>query len=125
MNCIVKGYDNRTTNKPALTEGAKYILQQIQISRAEIEKQMMEEVKIIQKSQPKINVEKLREQIENFKQKKRNAIDLVLDGLISKDDLAEQNAYYDEQIAVDYYLNCVSFGYCVKYHMQKTNMYFF
>lgn len=99
-NGVVKGCDNRTTNEPALTAGVKYILQQIQISRAEIEKQMLEEIEIIQKSQPNVNIEKLREQIENFKQKKRNAIDLMLDGLISKDDLAEQNAYYDEQIAV-------------------------
>ena len=183
-NGIVKGCDNKTTNEPALTAGAKYILQQIQISRAEIEKQMLEEIKIIQKSQPKVDVEKLREEVEKFKQKKRNAIDLVLDGLISKDDLAEQNAYYDEQIAalnekistrqnlsaahkrqldkireyikavretdeldidntelyrdlvqkivvyenkdsriLDYYLNCVPFGFRVTYHMQKPNMY--
>lgn len=98
-NGVVKGCDNRTTNEPALIAGVKYILQQIQISRAEIEKQMLEEIKVIQKSQPNVDIEKLREQIENFKQKKRNAIDLMLDGLISKDDLAEQNAYYDEQIA--------------------------
>ena len=108
----------------------------------------------------------------------------MLDGLISKDDLAEQNAYYDEQIAaltekisadsnldaahkrqldkireyiravreagemdiedtelyrdlvqkivvyenkdnrtLEYFLNCVPFGFRVTYHMQKPNMY--
>lgn len=183
-NGVVKGCDNRTTNEPALTAGVKYILQQIQISRAEIEKQMLEEIEVIQKSQPNVDIEKLREQIENFKQKKRNAIDLMLDGLISKDDLAEQNAYYDELIAalnekistrqnlsaahkrqldkireyikavretdemdidnaelyrdlvqkivvyeskdsrvLEYYLNCVPFGFRVQYHMQKPNQY--
>ncbi len=183
-NGEVKGCDNKTTNEPALTAGAKYILRQIQISRVEIEEQLLEEIKIIQKSEPKANVKKLQEQIENLKQKKRNAIDLVLDGLISKEDLAEQNSYYDEQISLlteristgqntsaahkkqldkireyiravretggldidntelyrdlvknivvyeskderilEYYLNCVPFGFRVKYHMQKPNMY--
>ena len=183
-NGEVKGCDNKTTNEPALTAGAKYILRQIQISRAEIEEQLLEEIKVIQKSEPKANVKKLQEQIENLKQKKRNAIDLVLDGLISKEDLAEQNSYYDEQILqlteristgrntsaahkkqldkireyiravretdeldidntelyrdlvikivvyeskderiLEYYLNCVPFGFRVKYHMQKPNMY--
>lgn len=112
-----------------------------------------------------------------LKQKKRNAIDLVLDGLISKDDLAEQNSYYDSQIlsltekintgnnmdavnkkqlegieeyirlvrqtdamnidnteiyrdmtkkivvhenrTVDFYLNCVPFGFRIVFHLQK------
>ena len=181
LNGVVKGCDNKTTNEQALTEGAKYILQQIQISRAEIEKQMLEEIKIIQRCQPTHDVAKLREQIENFKQKKRSAIDLVLDGLITKDDQAEQNSYNDEQIAaltekisannldaahkkqldkineyiravreagefdiddtelycdiiqkivvyenkdnrtLEYFLNCVPFGFRVTYHMQRPN----
>ena len=158
-NGVVKGCDNKTTNESALTEGAKYILQQIQISRAEIEKQMLEEIKIIQKCQPTLDIAKLREQIENLKQKKRNAVDLVLDGLISKDDLAAHKRQLDkireyiravreageldiddtelyrdlvQKIVVyenkdnrtlEYFLNCVPFGFRVTYHMQKPNMY--
>ncbi|MFA6828389.1 MAG: hypothetical protein WCQ74_02500 [Saccharofermentanales bacterium] len=137
----------------------------------------MEEIRIIQNSQPEIDVAKLQSQIDNLKQKKRNAIDLVLDGLISKDDLTEQNSYYDSQIlsltekintgnnmdavnkkqlegieeyiklvrqtdamdidnteiyrdmtkkivvhenrTVDFYLNCVPFGFRIVFHLRK------
>ena len=38
------------------------------------------------------------EQIENFNLKKRKAIDLMIDGLITKEDLKKQTEYYDDEI---------------------------
>lgn len=69
-NGVVKGCDNKTTNEPALTAGARYILQQIQISRDEIEEQLLKDIGFIQRNQPKVDVQKLRNQIENFMQKR-------------------------------------------------------
>ncbi len=176
-NGDIKGCDNKTIGEAVLAFGVRHILQQIQVSQSEIENELLEEIRIIQNSQPEIDVAKLQNQIDNLKQKKRNAIDLVLDGLISKDDLAEQNSYYDSQIlslnekinngnnmdavnkkqlegieeyirlvrqtdamdidnteiyrdmtkkiivhenrTVDFYLNCVPFGFRIVFHLQK------
>ena len=97
-NGEVRGCDNGTTNETVLAFGVMYILQQIKASREEIEKDLLTEIRYIQNNRTELDIAKLQAEIENLKQKKRNAIDLVLDGLITKEDLSEQNSYYDSQI---------------------------
>ena len=46
-----------------------------------------------------MNCEPLKEEIENLGRKKRKAIDLMLDDLLSKDDLKKQTEFYDSEIA--------------------------
>ena len=46
-----------------------------------------------------MNCKPLKEEIENLSRKKRKAIDLMLDDLISKDDLKKQTEFYDSEIA--------------------------
>ena len=77
----------------------KYILKQIQVSRSEIVNQLLAEIQIIQSNEPAVNCEPLKEKIENLNRKKRKAIDLMLDDLISKDDLKNQTEFYDSEIA--------------------------
>lgn len=77
----------------------KYILEKIQVSRAEIVSQLISEIQIIQQNEPSVNVEPLKVEIENLGRKKRKAIDLMLDELISKEDLKKQTEFYDSEIA--------------------------
>ena len=77
----------------------KYILEHIQVSRSEIVNQLLSEIQIIQQNEPSTNVEPLKAEIENFGRKKRKAIDLMLDELISKEDLKKQTEFYDSEIA--------------------------
>ena len=141
--------------------------------------QLLEDIKLMQQNDVRIDVQPLKEQIKSFNLKKRKAIDLMIDGLITKEDLKKLTEYYDdeilkltEQIAksqdintahkqqldriksyitdvkktassdsestevygellkkvvvheesrTDFYLNCVPFGFRIKYHIKKFN----
>ena len=77
----------------------KYILERIQISRSEIVEQLLSEIKAIQQNEPTVNTEHLRAEIDKLTRKKHKAIDLMLEELITKDDLREQTEFYDSEIA--------------------------
>ena len=47
----------------------------------------------------KLDTKRITEKMENLNAKKRKAIDLMLDGLITETDLQEQTKWYDEQLA--------------------------
>ena len=47
----------------------------------------------------KLDTKRITERMENLNTKKHKAIDLMLDGLITKADLQEQTKWYDEQLA--------------------------
>lgn len=93
------GCDSKSINETVLAFCMKYILEQIQISRSEIVKELLSEIQLIQKNEPSVNCEPLKEEIKNLSRKKRKAIDLMLDDLISKDDLKKQTEFYDSEIA--------------------------
>ena len=77
----------------------KYILERIQISRSEIVEQLISEIKAIQQNEPTVNTDNLRAEIDKLTRKKHKAIDLMLEELITKDDLREQTEFYDNEIA--------------------------
>ena len=98
-NGFKAGCDNKAINEIVLAYCMKYLLEQIQVSRSEIVNQLLAEVQIIQNNEPAVNYEPLKVEIENLSRKKRKAIDLMLDDLISKDDLKKQTEFYDSEIA--------------------------
>jgi len=59
----------------------------------------MSNIAIMQQSESAVNTQLLEDEIENLTRKKRKAIDLMLDELISKEDLKKQIEYYDGEIA--------------------------
>lgn len=91
--------DSKGINENVLAFCMKYILERIQISRSEIVSQLLAEIQRIQQDKPSVNVEPLKAEIENLGRKKRKAIDLMLDELISKDDIKKQTKFYDSEIA--------------------------
>ncbi len=97
-NGDIIGCDNKTLLVESIERCIKFVLQNIQISKAELEKQFLDDIRQIQKDQKPADIEALKNEVENLKQKKKNAIDLMLEGLISRDDLAEQNEFYTQRI---------------------------
>ena len=58
-----------------------------------------QKTKLMQQNDIRVDVQSLKEQIESFNLKKRKAIDLMIDGLITKEDLRQQTEYYDKEIS--------------------------
>ena len=52
----------------------------------------------MQQNDVRVDVQPMKEQIESFNLKKRKAIDLMIDGLITKENLKKQTEYYDDEI---------------------------
>ena len=94
------GCDNKSINENVLAFCMKYILERIQISRSEIVEQLISEIKAIQQNEPTVNTDNLRAEIDKLTRKKHKAIDLMLEELITKDDLREQTEFYDSEIAL-------------------------
>lgn len=92
------GCDNRSINELVLLRCMKYILEHIQVSKDRIINKLLSEIRIIQQNEPSVNTEPLKAEIENLKKKKHKAIDLMLDELISKEDLKNQTEFYDNEI---------------------------
>ena len=66
--------------------------------QSNIVEQLLEDIKLMQQNDVRVDVQPLKEQIESFNLKKRKAIDLMIDGLITKEDLKKQTEYYDDEI---------------------------
>lgn len=75
-----------------------FVISHIQSDRESIKKEMLQEIKSVQSCSTKIDVAPLDAQINKLQEKKQKAIDLVLEGIISKQDLKQQNAVYDSKI---------------------------
>ena len=92
------GCANKGINEKVLEFCMKYIIEQIKVSEESIVEQLIEDIKLIQKSDTKVDIQPLKDKIESFNLKKRKAIDLMIDGLITKEDLKKQTEYYDDEI---------------------------
>ena len=92
------GCDNESVNENVLDCCIKHVLEKVKYCRKDIELRLIEEIKLVQKFSKKADTKKLKNEIEHLKEKKRNAIDLMLEGLISKDDLKQQTEFYECEI---------------------------
>ena len=173
------GCDNKGVNEKVLEACMKHIIEYVQCSREKIIKGLYEDIEYIRQIETPADPEPIKAEIENYNIKKRKAIDLMIDGLITKEDLRKQTEYYDSEInklteqlaasqntnllvqeqistikeyvasvnrtssadicstevygemlkrivvqenqTVDFYLNCIPFGFRLKYHVKKFN----
>ena len=92
------GCDNHTVDERIVEKAMDTIVSQISELRVLLEQEMLSEIQRLEKSKKDFDPAPLRAEIENYENKKRKAIDLVLDGLISKDDLTKQTTFYDSEI---------------------------
>lgn len=99
INGELIGCDAHTVDERIVATAMKNILEQINELRPVLEKQMFEEIQDIQLIQKDVDVTPLKEKIAKLENKKHKAIDLMLDDLISKDNLKKQTEIYDNEIA--------------------------
>lgn len=99
LNGELIGCDAHTVDERIVAAAMKNILDQIGTLRPILEKQMFDEIQNIQLNQKDVDVTPLKEEISRLENKKHKAIDLMLDDLISKDDLKKQTEIYDNEIA--------------------------
>lgn len=93
------GCANKGINEQVLLLSLEHILQQIGHTRDEVISDLLCEITAMQKKSTSADVASLESEIEKLNTKKRNSIDLMLEGLISKDDLKKQTEFYDNEIA--------------------------
>ncbi len=93
------GCDNGSINEKALLTCMHYCICQLQTNQKELKREIMQEIKEIKGiTEKKPDTKRIQEKMDALAAKKRKAIDLMLDGLITKADLQEQTKWYDEQL---------------------------
>ena len=92
------GCDNHTIDERVLDKVMQTLLKNVQELRPSLEKDMLNEIRLVQRICKTVDVIPLKNEIEMLKEKKRKAIDLMLEELISKDDLKQQTDFYDAEI---------------------------
>ena len=93
------GCDNKQVNERVLESCMKYLIEHIQGMREDITERLLENISEMQSIEPTFDAEPLKAEIEALNKKKRKAIDLMLDELITKEELKQQTAYYDDEIS--------------------------
>ncbi len=93
------GCDNTSVNEESLKTCMNYCISLIQSEREGLKKEILEEINCIRKKQnQKLDVQKLEKQIAQIELKKTKAIDLMLGGVISKEDLQNQTEWYNDKL---------------------------
>ncbi len=96
----VIGCDNGSINERALLTCVHYCICQLQTNQKKLKKEILQEIKTMKGiTDKKLDTKRITERMKNLNTKKHKAIDLMLDGLITKADLQEQTKWYDEQLA--------------------------
>lgn len=92
------GCNNSAVNERVLLFCVGYVMKQIKENKDAFIGEMFAEIKSIQETKTDIDTAPIYAKIENLNDKKRRAIDLVLDGTITREDLKQQTTYYDSEI---------------------------
>lgn len=94
------GCDNGFVNEKTLLTCMHYCICKLQTNQKELKREILQEIKEIKAvTEKKPDTKRIQEKMDALAAKKRRAIDLMLDGLITKSDLQEQTKWYDEQLA--------------------------
>lgn len=89
------GCDNRSINHIVLGEIVKAVMNLIDFYREQIAGELISEIGKLSKSRDIKSTEFLKKKIDNLRCKKQEAINLMLEGAISKDDMILVNKKYD------------------------------
>lgn len=93
----IVGCSNSFINEKALRACMRYLITHIKVNYETLRSEIIHDIKALQSSSIQ-ETGRISGQIESLKEKKKKLIDLMLDGTLSKEDLKEQMAWYDEQI---------------------------
>ena len=93
------GCDNSSINERSLKTCMNYCITLVQGEKDSLKKEILEEISRLQKeSAKKMDSKKIQQKIEKLETKKRKSIDLMLEGLITKEDLKNQTDWYNEEL---------------------------
>ena len=93
------GCDSHSINDKILLACAEYVIKHIQANKEQIVRELSRDIKSILADVKIIDTKKLHTKIEEINEKKKKAINLNIEGTISKDDLLLMNEQYNSQIA--------------------------
>lgn len=91
------GCVNSSINDRTLLACMKFLVSHIRTNYSTLRDEIINDIKALH-IKPGSGKDQLRERMEALNEKKRKAVDLALEGVISKDDLAEQTKWYDQQL---------------------------
>lgn len=92
------GCDNGSVNEKVLVAAVRYVLLMLQSDKDSLVQEIMRDIRSVQSEVPTVNVELVQKHIAELEGKKTKAIDLLLEGLITKEDLRVQKERYDMEI---------------------------
>ena len=93
------GCNNNSVNDRSLKTCMNYCISLIQTERESLKQEILAELKQFQtNNSTKVDKTKIEKKIQQLELKKRKSIDLMLDGLISKEDLKSQTNWYNSEI---------------------------
>lgn len=93
------GCDNSSINERSLKTCMHYCITLVQGEKDTLKKEILEEISKLQKeSANEMSSKKIQKKIEKLETKKRQSIDLMLEGLITKEDLKKQTDWYNEEL---------------------------
>lgn len=94
-----KGCNNGSVNDRTLLSCMSYCISLVQGNSNELKKEILNDISRIKKeSNGKVNSAKIQSKICSLEEKKRKAVDAMLEGVISKDDLQKQTEWYNEEL---------------------------
>ena len=93
------GCDIPTTTEKVFIECLKYVLEYINTQRDDIITALRKDVEAVQQVTHTCDIAPLQEKITAIGKKKEKAIDLMIEGLITKEDLKNQTKKYEAEIA--------------------------
>lgn len=93
------GCNNNSINDKALQACISYCISLVQSEKDSLKEEILSEIALVQKNTvKKTDTKRIKKKIEQLEIKKRKAIDLMLDELISKEDLQAQTDWYNTEI---------------------------
>lgn len=96
----VIGCNNREVNEKILKAAMRSVLLMVQTDKKKLIDDIMQDIREVQNTKTDVDTLKIKKQITDIENKKTKAIDMMIDGLITKADLQKQQAYYDSRIEV-------------------------
>jgi len=92
------GCNSGSVNDKVLLACVTEVLKGIQSKKDTIISEIIQEIRAVQEMDSKVDTAPLYAKIGDIDDKKRRAIDLTLDGTISREELKQQNIFYDTEI---------------------------
>lgn len=94
------GCNSKAVNEKVLKYCSEFVIRNIKINKDELLNEMVNEIENIKSVSIKVNTPKLLKEIETINLKIEKAIDSMLEGIISKQDLSRMKERYDKEIEV-------------------------